>query len=138
MHRKEKIKLSDVIYIPRDALKDYAKGYALVGSIEQTIDHVRTADLFICSETLEHVSNPEKLLKRVANPARYLLVTTPIDAWEDTNDEHIWAWGKKDVENMCRKAGYQVSDFTNVDSREYGEPYNYGIWVFERMTKNAD
>lgn len=114
-------------------LGDFAKGYEFTGSIEKTIDKIPSVDFFICSETLEHIAEPENLLLKLSKKTKYLLITTPIDAWEDTNKEHIWAWSKEDVEDMCAVAGFIPLDFTNVDSREYGEPYNYGIWIFKKQ-----
>jgi hypothetical protein len=113
-------------------LGDFAKGYEFTGSIEKTIDEIPSVDFFICSETLGHIAAPENLLLKLSKKTKYLLITTPIDAWDDTNIEHIWAWSKQDVEDICAAAGFIPLDFTNVDSREYGEPYNYGIWMFKK------
>ena len=45
------------------------------------------------------------------------------------NGEHLWAWDREGVEDLLKRTGWQPVAFTSVDSREYGEPYLYGIWV---------
>jgi hypothetical protein len=57
------------------------------------------------------------------------VLSTPLECWEDSNAEHLWAWDQHGVELMLLQADWAVRAFTSVDSREYGEPYLYGIWV---------
>ena len=46
-------------------LGDFAPGYDITGPIEQTIDDIPHVDLFICSETLEHVDDPALVLGKI-------------------------------------------------------------------------
>lgn len=110
-------------------LGDLAPGYPIQGMIENTLPDLSPVELYICSETLEHVDNPDDLLAMIRNKCKYLLLSTPIDNWGDTNGEHYWAWSKEDVEEMLMSAGFSVVTFSSVDSRTYGEPYHYGIWL---------
>lgn len=110
-------------------LGDFAPGYQFHGSIEQTINEITPVDLFVCSETVEHLNDPDGVLLQIRAKTRYLLLSTPIDCWEDTNAEHYWAWSQAGVEAMLTLAGFHVREFDQVDSRTYGEPYCYGIWV---------
>jgi hypothetical protein len=68
--------------------------------------------VFVISETVEHRDDPD---------------ATPIEAWNDANVEHVWAWDRDGVEEMMTGAGWTPQRFKTVDSREYGEPYCYGI-----------
>jgi hypothetical protein len=110
-------------------LGDLAPGYPHEGPLEETLKRLEQVDLFILAETLEHLDDPDLVLRLVRRQARFLALSTPVDAWQDTNAEHYWAWSRLDVENMMRVAGFTVVAYDEVDSTAYGEPYKYGIWL---------
>ncbi len=110
-------------------LGDYAPGHPVTGPIEHTIHDMPPVGLFVCSETLEHLDDPDAVLRNIRAKANFLVLSTPIDCWEDSNAEHLWAWSGEDVLAMIDSAGFGCYQFATVDSREYGEPYCYGIWT---------
>lgn len=110
-------------------LGDYAPGYAHQGPIEETIDEIPKVDMFICSETIEHLDDPRLVLEAIRKKSRSLLLSTPIDAWDDSNPEHLWAWSREDVENLLADAGWTPWMFMSVDSTVNDNAYNYGIWA---------
>lgn len=106
-----------------------APGYQFCGPIEETLTQLpERVDLFICSETLEHVDDPDAVLAGIRANARQLVLSTPIDAWDDSNPEHYWAWSREDVEQMLTAAGWRQHVYTAVDFRPMGLPYCFGIW----------
>jgi 2-polyprenyl-3-methyl-5-hydroxy-6-metoxy-1,4-benzoquinol methylase len=108
---------------------DFAPGYPIYGPIEQTIDEIPKVDLFICTETLEHLHDPDRVLADIRKKTRLLVVSTPIDAWNDTNPEHYWAWSRAGVEGMMERAGFTVKVFVSLDLTPLGRKYyNFGIW----------
>jgi len=115
---------------------DLAPGYDVHGPIEKTVRRIKHADLFVCSETLEHLDEPELVLASIRAKATRLLVTTPIGAWFDGdevigNPEHYWAWDREGVEELLVEAGWSVDVFASLDTRPFGDPYIYGLWVLE-------
>jgi hypothetical protein len=44
---------------------DFASGYDFTGPIEQTLKLIPAVDLFILSETIEHVNDPDALLRKI-------------------------------------------------------------------------
>lgn len=89
--------------------------YPIFGPIETTIQHIEPVDLFVCSETLEHLEDPDLVLDLIRPMTRYLLLTTPI--WEEphmTAHGHIWTWRQADVDEMLKDAGYVIKDFEEV------------------------
>ena len=112
---------------------DLAPGRAFTGPLEDTILKLPAVDLFILGETLEHLDDPGLALSRIANRSWWLLMSTPLDCWDDSNEEHYWAWDREGVEGLlagaAAGAGPSVSEFAEVDTRTYGEPYRYGIWL---------
>ncbi|MFD9949831.1 hypothetical protein ACFWYW_55820 [Nonomuraea sp. NPDC059023] len=107
---------------------DFAPGYEFRGPIEQTINELPNVDLFICSETIEHLDDPDAVLRQVRDRARMLVLSTPVDAWNDTNSEHYWAWSREDVEDMLQAAGWRLHFYGTADFRDMGLPYCFGIW----------
>jgi 2-polyprenyl-3-methyl-5-hydroxy-6-metoxy-1,4-benzoquinol methylase len=96
---------------PNKILGDYYPGFEYTGKIEDTIEQIPNVDLFVLSETLEHVDNPLEVLKQIRNKTNYLLVSTPQDNWEDDNPEHYWAWDKDGVEGLLKDAGFEPIAF---------------------------
>lgn len=124
--------IAEAIADHRLYLGDFAPGYEYTGPIEQTLDLIPHVSVFVLSETLEHLDDPDAVLARIAEKTETLVLTTPVEAWGDTNTEHYWAWNRGAVEAMMSAAGFAVRAYTQVDSRTYGEPYCYGIWIAER------
>lgn len=102
----------------------------LHGDIWDTLDQIPDpTHVFVLSETLEHVDEPLDLLDQIRQRCNQLVLSTPLECWGDTNPEHLWAWDRAGMEEMLDVAGWTVVAFDSVDSREWGEPYLYGIWV---------
>jgi hypothetical protein len=110
-------------------LGDIAPGYPVVGPLEQTLPYLRPVDLYVCSETLEHLDNPELVLALIRERTRFAVVSTPLEAWNDYgNPEHYWAWDREAVEAMFSEAGFEVVVFNALDMRPGWSPYCFGIW----------
>lgn len=108
-------------------LGDFARGYQFEGPIEETIEELpEKVDMFICSETLEHLDDPDMILRKIRYKTEKLIVSTPVDNWNDPNQEHYWSWSKSDVEVMLRLAGFNPDVFVKVELPNY--LYNYQIW----------
>lgn len=103
---------------------DLAPGYEYTGPIEQTLTQIPDVDLFVCCETIEHLDDPDTVLKTIGTKAALLLLSTPVDAWDDANPEHYWAWDREAVDAMIAAAGYRV-----VEYREVWPSYRFGIWA---------
>lgn len=110
-------------------LGDFAPGYDYTGPIEQTIEQIPNVDIFVNLETLEHLEQPGEVLKQIRQKSRYLLLSTPIEAWEDGTPEHYWAWDTEGVESLMRDAGWSANMYATLDSGYIGEPYKYGFWI---------
>ena len=117
-------------------LGDLAPGYPLTGPIEETIDRLPhnergVADLFVCSETLEHLDDPDVVLRKIRGHAARLLISTPLGEADDANPEHVWGWDRQDVQAMLEVAGFKVLVRVELDLRPAGFTYCYGIWGCE-------
>lgn len=96
----------------------------MVGPIEDTITAVEPVDLLVCTETLEHLDDPDAVLQAVGEKTLMLLVSTPVDAWGDgSNPEHYWAWDREAVEEMITAAGFRVLRYEQLPLW-----YEFGVW----------
>lgn len=107
---------------------DFAPGYPLTGPIEETIHQVGPVDVFVCCETLEHLDDPDAVLRAIRDKTRGLVLSTPVGAWGDDNPEHYWAWSQAGVEAMLAAAGFRTVAYGSLDFRPAGGPYNFGLW----------
>lgn len=79
-----------------------------LGPIEQSIEKLHYVDMFLLSETLEHVEDPDLLLHRIRAKSSHLLLTTPCGEVTDENPEHYWGWDQAGLDVMLDAAGWNV------------------------------
>lgn len=88
-------------------LGDFAPGYAITGMIEDTIVHLRHVGMFICSETVEHLDDPDAVLAQIRDRADSLVLSTPLKEYSPVNPEHYWGWDHDGVREMLEFAGWE-------------------------------
>lgn len=109
-------------------LGDFAPGYEFTGPIGVTVEQIPLVDMFVCTETLEHLDDPDLVLTKIRAKARRLVLSTPVGAFDDANPEHYWAWDRGAVEDMLRDAGFDPAVFFELDFRNCQGDYSYGVW----------
>jgi hypothetical protein len=109
-------------------LGDFAPGYEHQGPIEDTLDRIGPVDLFVCSETVEHLDDPDAVLKQIHTKARCLVLSTPVGETGDGNPEHYWGWDTDDVAAMLVGAGWRTVSLTEIKLRP-NWVYDYQIWA---------
>lgn len=113
----------------RRYLGDLAPGYPICGPIESTVEMIPPVDLFVCTETIEHLDDPDTVLRAIRAKTTSLLLSTPVGCFHDANPEHYWAWDREAVEAMCADAGFKVSVYVELDLTAAGpDHYSFGIW----------
>jgi SAM-dependent methyltransferase len=81
----------------------------ITGSLPESLAHYpdgERAGLFVCSETLEHLDDPDAFLSALRPVAERLLLTTPVGEATDGNPEHYWGWDCEGVAAMLDAAGF--------------------------------
>lgn len=96
--------------------------------VEEQINLLAPVDVFVCSETLEHVQDPDALLAAIRPKARGLLLTTPHGESDDTNPEHYWGWDSQDLDGMLAAAGWGERAMELFTPRA-PSPYVFQIWT---------
>lgn len=115
-------------------LGDFAPGYEHHGPIERTVEQLAddSVDLFVCSETIEHLDDPAAVLARIRAKAHRLIVSTPIGETDpDGNPEHVWGWTVEGVCDMLVSAGWRPTVVNELRLADY--VYNFQIIGCERI-----
>lgn len=107
---------------------DFAPGYEFIGAIETTIDQIPEVDVFILSETLEHVDDPVEVLWKIRQKAKALVLSTPVGCFHDSNPEHYWAYDREGVQELLRQANWTPNVYNALDTTVFNNPYVFGMW----------
>lgn len=109
-------------YVANDA-------YPYRGRIEHTIKLLGYVDLFVLSETIEHIDDPRQLLTEIRQRASYLVLTTPLDEQDDGNPEHYWGWDEDGIHDLLEQSGWTPREhmiFVPEGPQVY---YSYQMWL---------
>jgi hypothetical protein len=107
---------------------DFAPGYEFTGAIDDTIELIPKVDLFICSETIEHLDDPEKTLAKIRAKTKAIIVTTPDSEINDGNPEHYWGWDNVGVRELLEGAGFKPVIFNTLQFENPSLIYDYQFW----------
>lgn len=97
-------------------------------AIEVTTMVMGQVDLFICSETIEHLEAPWTVLEQIARKTRWLVLSTPLnEVFPSGNWEHYWSFTDIDIETILTQSGFMTETLTTVS--QPGWNYAYQIWT---------
>lgn len=72
-------------------------------------DRVPRADLYVCTEVLEHLEEPHELLRKIRERDAAVVCSSPHDEHEGSIDaSHNWAWDVGGYTEMINGAGFHV------------------------------
>lgn len=104
------------------------------GTIEGLLDPElgQQFDVIVLTEILEHLEDPDLILRLAALKARFLVASSPEmrKGQTDTNAEHLWQFDKRGYEKMLTDNGWRTFQYTHL-----GFPateYDFQIWLAER------
>lgn len=111
-------------------LGDITPGYPIVGPIEETLRHLQPSDtdLIVLTEILEHVKDPDLVLRWARRRGRKLLVSTPVGESDDKNWEHYWGWDVEDIRVMLEGARWRIKAQWNF-TPESDSYYTFQNWI---------
>lgn len=84
--------------------------------------------LVILTEILEHLPDPDAILRMAKDHSRYLVASSPVmrPGQQDSNPEHLWQFDRAGYEDMLNDAGWIVEQYTFL---HFPSEYDFGIWV---------
>lgn len=90
-------------------------------------------DLFVLSETLEHMPEPKRVLNEISNWAGYLFVSTPLsEPVGSGNLEHYWGWSDTDMHNLLMDNGWiplEKQLLKPVSTVHLEDAYTFQLWL---------
>jgi hypothetical protein len=110
-------------------LGDYADyGYQFTGPLDETLPKLDPVELYISTNTLEHLNDPDSHLKALREKCIKLLLSVPIDE-QDAGGQHLWFWTRDGVEDMIKAAEFEVQAYCELDENPVWEHFKFGIWA---------
>lgn len=102
------------------------------GAIEETVLTIPDVDLFILSETLEHVDDPLDLLMKIHDKADTLVLTTPLGEVDDGNPQHYWGWDLDGIEGLLEQSEWWPDRSVLFTPDVPDVYYTYQVWMATR------
>lgn len=79
-------------------------------------DEIEWAHLTICTEVLEHLEDPHKMVRKIAEHSDFLIASSPSRETAESHDAvHAWAWDMEGYRLLMESAGYTVLDHQEVE-----------------------
>lgn len=83
-------------------------------------------DLLICSETIEHLDDPDQFLRDAQENFKYIAITTPLGETDpEKNYEHYWGWDLLDINKMLRVTQW----YPLMEATLPLDYYTYQFWI---------
>ncbi len=99
-----------------------------VANIEDTLNSIDKVDCIILTEILEHLVDPDSILRLARTKGASLVASSPIgDPEFGRNEEHLWSWDELGYQQMLTDAGWNLS--ASMSQVYWGSPYNSQILV---------
>ena len=119
----------DALDVPTKFYGDFAPRWPITGPLEHTVAGIPPVDLFVCSETFEHLDDPDTVAAMIAGKARTLIASTPLAETTDGNVEHYWGWDHDGFGSMLTAAGWRTVAQVDV---AIPDSYTYQLWACTR------
>jgi len=100
-----------------------------IASIDATLEYqVGVADVVVLTEVLEHLPDPDDVLRQARLSGTYLVASSPEmrPGQIDINPEHLWMFDRDGYRQMLQDAGWRVQQYTFLN---FTSEYDFGIWV---------
>jgi hypothetical protein len=86
-------------------------------------------DVVILTEILEHLEDPEALLRKARDRGAHLVASSPVEEPSHAkNPEHLWSFGVDGYRDMLVATGWKPDTMIELSFTEPGWPYRFQIW----------
>lgn len=105
-----------------------------VVDIESAIKSLpQRVDTIVLTEILEHLENPDAIVRLAREHADHLVASSPLEEPPDIhNPEHLWSFGYDGYRDMLHEAGWKATSYVETGFPDRPELYyTFQIWVCE-------
>jgi 2-polyprenyl-3-methyl-5-hydroxy-6-metoxy-1,4-benzoquinol methylase len=99
----------------------------LVADVGNALDMMVDADVIVLTEILEHVEDPDSLVREARVHGKYLVASSPLNETSSGNHEHIWGFSKQDYSDMLTGAGWTPIAYQELSPDPFY--YTFQLWV---------
>lgn len=128
-----RVVLSDISHPNFDYLREATAGLSHIDvhhqDIHDALNTAETFDVIVLTETLEHLPDPDAILRQARKVAGSLVASSPEmrQGQHDTNPEHLWEFDGVGYNEMLRDAGWNVIQKTHLSFPRL--QYDFQVWV---------
>lgn len=102
----------------------------LQGTIEKTIWEIpKKVDVLLMTEILEHLEDPDSIMKIAFYRAKSVIISTPLDEVGNGNPGHYWSWGKQDIYDMLYEIGWEPLIYSELTLLKPRSDLKFQFWV---------
>lgn len=84
-----------------------------IADATDTLDSIPKVDLVVLTEFLEHVPDPDSILRLARSKAAMLVASSLLSEPADSdNAEHLWAWDAEGYQAMLKNTGWKIESVT--------------------------
>lgn len=96
--------------------------------ITEAVEAIDDVDVIVLTEVLEHLADPDAILRLARPRARHLVASSPVSETASAgNPEHLWSWDEDGYEEMLSAAGWTTTSLTALSWPMF--PYKFQIWT---------
>jgi hypothetical protein len=132
LHKFDKASLSDLSVVNINRLDVNFPYSAQVDNLMDAIAKTDPVDVIVLTEILEHLEDPDEVLRLARTKAKRVLVSSPLEEPEHSNNhEHLWSFDREGYAEMLMDAGWTPFGYTEIGFTDPRLYYKFQIWVAE-------
>ena len=99
------------------------------GRWQETLSQMPHVDLMVLTEILEHLEDPEELLRAAREKAHHVVVSSPIDeSYPGGNHEHVWSFSRDSYKELLIRSKWTPYVYQELVFTDERYPYNFQVW----------
>jgi len=105
-----------------------------IGDLFDTLNSLDAVDAIVLTEIVEHVEDPDALLRLAAEKATWLVASSPIvrSGARDHTDQHMWSFDQEGYRQMLVEAGWEPKVWMTANCTDHPYADGFQIWGCRR------
>jgi hypothetical protein len=101
-----------------------------VGDVFDTLTALDHVDCIVLTEILEHLADPDALLRLARTKTDWLVASSPIvpEGIEDHTDQHLWSFDMAGYREMLEEAGWNPTVWLTANCIDHPYASGFQVW----------